>query len=236
MGRSRPPTRFITTTEATQILKVSKAQVLAWAERGLLERTYFGKMRRYRLDEVEGLSRVLPRGGPFDFGSFAAKADLAYAKSSTLERRVDALYDLFGLNRNTLDLQESKVRGLQEKVEEALLETEQPSVEVVREWAGTLFAVDEAYLSLIEQYVGTKEPWKRLLDLGYKLTVEAPFQLFDERPEYRPAYGYLQAARSQLRSVAYFYCRGHRTGSMADRLFGKPDEVTTRIMGLLYPH
>ena len=236
MGRSRPLTPSVSLREAAKILKVSWMQVRAWGARGLLERSWEGKELRFRLDEVEGLARLLPRGGPADLGTFVARAELAYAKALTVERRIDDLYDLIGANRNTLDLREFAVRALHQSVEEALLETDLPTIQDVRDWAGTFFAMDEAYLLLVEEYVGTKEPWKKLLDLGYKLILEAPFDTFDDSPDLRTAYGYFNAARTQLRSVAYFYCRNRRSAHVADKLFGQQTRATDRIMGLLYPH
>ena len=172
---------------------------------------------------------------PIDFTTLSARADLAYATSLNVERRLNDLMDLLGANRNTLDMRQFAVVELDRAVSTALLEVD-PSIEEIRRWAGVFFAVDEAYLLLVKKYVGTEEPWKKLMDLGYKLAVDAPYERFDAKPELRVAYAYLRAARTQLRTVAYFYCRETHGKDLTEQVFGKKSNVTTRIMGLLYPH
>jgi hypothetical protein len=236
MGRSQGPAKLIPLESAAEILKVNPASVVAWAGRGLLEQVIVKRKAHYRRDQVEGLAPLVADSGPLDLGTIAARADLAYAASSNCEVRVNALLDLLGLNRNTLDLREFAIIALHEEVEASLLEAEPPTIEQLRVLAGTFFAIDEAYLFLVEKYLHTDEPWKKYLDAGYKLAVEAPYEKFVDEPALRVAYGYLSAARAQLRTVSYFYCRDRHGPKLSARVFKDRNDVTERIIGLLYPH
>jgi len=236
MGRSRAPATLIPLEKAAEILNVNQTAVLAWAGRGLLEQVLVQKAPHYRQDQVEGLAPLVADTGPPDLGTIAARADLAYAASSNCETRVNALLDLLGLNRNTLDLREFAVIALHEEVEATLLDADPPTLEQVRMIAGTFFGIDEAYLFLVEKYLHTDEPWKKFLDLGYKLVVDAPYDKFVDEPVLRVAYGYLSAARAQLRTVSYFYCRERHGQKLSERVFKNGGNVTERIIGLLYPH
>jgi hypothetical protein len=235
MGRSRLPPSLVPLAQAAEILKVGEAVVLTWVERGLLEQVWVGKEAHYRRDQVEGLEPILPKG-PIDFATLSSRADLAFATSRNVERRLNDLLDLLGANRNSLDMKEWSILELDRDVSAALLDAEPPTLEEVRRWAGIFFAVDEAYLFLVEKYVDTEEPWKKFMDLGFKLVVDAPYDRFEEEPALRTAYVYLGVARTQLRQASYFYCQERHGKSLTYRVFGRPGSVTDRIIGLLYHH
>lgn len=236
MGRNHPPATLVSLHKAAATLGVSPETVLTWGVRGLLEQVWDGNRSQYREEQVLGLVPLIANAGPGDLAMIAARADHAYATSRNVEVRLNALLDLLGLNRNVLDMRQFAVIELHQRVDDALLEAEPPSLEEVRFWAGTFFSIDEAYLCSVEKYVATDEPWKKFLDLGYKLVVDAPHYRFNDDPELRAAYGYLKAARAQLRTACYFYCRERHGPRATDRIFEKQGAITERIMGLLYPH
>lgn len=240
MGRSPASADLVPLNQAAEILKVPEHSILSWAEKGLLEQVFIKQRSHYRRSQLEGLAPLLRSDGrtdgTVDLPTLAARADLAYAASRNTDQRLNNLLDLLGLNRGTLEMNEYAVRNLYREVENALLDAEPVPPENVREWADVLFCVDETYLLLVEQYMGTDEPWKKFLDLGYKLVVDTPYDMFDEQPNLRVTYAYLRAARDQLRMVSYFYCRERHGPRLTDRVFGTKPRVTDRIMGLLYPH
>lgn len=234
MGRSPPGMELLSLSEAAEFLKVEEKNLRSWAAKGFVEKVYVEKRLRFRRAHLEAVAPLLHGSGEIDIGTIAARANLGFSLAKTLERRLNEVVDLFGLNRNQLDLHPRAVRDLCELVEDALLDSAEPTLEQVRYWAAVLFAIDEAYLLLVQEYVGLAEPWTRFMDLGYKLAAEAPYDRFANQPEMRPAYAYLESARSQLRMVAYFFCRGEHGGSLTDEAFGMRERVTPRILGLLY--
>lgn len=236
MGRSRGSANLLPLERSAEILGVNPQTVLAWANRGVLEQVWIGQDSYYRQDQVSGLAPLVATTGQVDLGTVAARADLAYVTSRNVEVRLNALLDMLGLNRNQIDMRKFAVLELWKRVEDALLESDPLDVEGVRFWAGTFFAIDEAYLLLVEEYVGTDEPWKKFLDLGYKLVVDIPYESFADAPDLRAAYGYLKAARAQLRTVSYFYCRKRHGAQLTTRIFEHKGAITDRIIGLLFPH
>lgn len=236
MGRSPLAADLVPLEKAAGLLKVHEQTILTWAERGLLEQIYVGHKSHYRREQLESLAPLMESDGKIDLPTLAARADLAYAASRTMEQRLNALIDLLGLNRNILEMDEYSVRNLYRATENALLDAEPATLEDVRSWAGIFFAIDEAYLLMVEKYASTEEPWKKFLDLGYKLVVDTPYDRFIDEPDLRAAYAYLRAARNQLRMVSYFFCRERFGERIAYKVFGSSKTATERILGLLYPH
>lgn len=236
MGRSPLAADLVPLEQAAGLLKVAEQTILTWAERGLLEQVYVGHKSHYRRTQLESLAPLMKSDGKIDLPTLAARADLAYAASRNNEQRLNEVIDLLGLNRNVLDMDEYSVRNAYRAAENALLDAEPATLDEVRRWAGTFFAIDEAYLLMVEQFGSTDEPWKRYLDLGYKLLVDTPYDRFVDEPELRAAYAYLRAARDQLRMVSYFFCRERHGERTAYKVFGSNKSATERILGLLYPH
>jgi hypothetical protein len=232
MGRSPPRADLLPIEDAADFLKVDPEELRGWARRGLVDTVLIAGQPHFRKDELQSAAPLLRGPGRLDIGTIAARANLAFATARTVERRLNELVDALGLRRNQLDLHENAVQDLHRRVEDALFDFEDPTLERLRYWTAVFLAIDEAYLLLVREYCGTEEPWTKFMALGHKLSIEA----YDRcrEPEMSLVLAHLQTARGQLRMTAYFYCRGQHGGAVADEAFGMREKITPRILGLLY--
>ncbi len=120
-----------------------------------------------------------------------------------------------------------------EQTKAALAVPRQPTFDELEEWSGAFYAVDESYLALVAHATASLEPWKAYLDLANKLANDKPYSFYDTIPELRRAYDYLEAARRNLRTVSYMYCRQTLGVEDTAKLFGKQD-LPDRLLSVMF--
>lgn len=210
----------MTAKEAAELLGVHYHTVGRYAKRGILSPVYLnGDLRQYYdVHAVAALSEVVRGGGKaLDLDAIATLATRAFVISKANEARLEELFRLVGLKRKPLGTTLEEVGELCEHAVH-LNSSDVPSLLELDDWTTTLHSIDEAYLDLVHRYTASREPWKMFLDLANRWSAQR--NLSDETPDAKNVYNALEAARRNLRAVAYLYCRKVEGPSVADRLFG----------------
>lgn len=212
---------LLTAQQVAGMLGVTTDMVQKLVRQGLLKPQYQGTSlvapRLYRETDVAAL--VEAREAKLDLPTVAAIARQAYTASRSLERVVKQLLELLGADVPLLKLGKDDVLSLCAKVDDALEQEFPPEAREVLDWAKIFYAIGEEYFELVASQLGDEEPWKRFLDLGQKLSREAPRKSFMIDKELEAAYGYLEVARRNLRNSSFFYIRNRHGRKTASDLF-----------------
>jgi hypothetical protein len=187
--------------------------------------------KHFPVNEVAALAEIL--GKKMDLPELAIIAMRALATAKANEQRLDDLLRIVGLKRKTLGTRPEEVASFYERAR-AELEVPRPlSIEELEDWAGSLYAIDETYLSLVREATASEEPWKPFLDLANRLANDRAYARIDAVPELRSIYDYLETARRNLRVVSYMFCRERIGANTADALFGKAD-LPDRLLSMMF--
>jgi hypothetical protein len=187
--------------------------------------------KHFRANDLSALAEVRDR--KMDLSGAAELAMQAYVISRSNEKRIDDLYESLGFDRPELGVTEQEVVALHIQAKEAFFHPLSTDPTSVRDWAKTLYAIDEPYLDLVRRYVGTEEPWRIFMELGREILVKAPKDSFPLNPDLQSAHGYLRTAYNNLRSVSYFFCRTHYGDTAANQAF-HGDNIEN-VCRLLFP-
>jgi len=212
---------LLTTKEVADYLGTSRGVVYWYVRTGRLRKhsKRIGKNKQpeslYALEDVQLLFGKRKRERA-THGEALARAVRAEAISRDLERRVDALCELFGLVEGGLDTSDGEVR-LQHRRAVELADPETPGVtdEEATELARMANRINEEYLRLVELHVSDPEPWcvymdalRRCIgDVGKRSDEPARALLF-----------LLNGARRHLRQVAFEYVRTARGHIKAEEM------------------
>lgn len=229
----RPSEGLVAITTAARMLKVSVRQIHRMCATGVLQPVYktSGGPKHFPVQDIAAAAEVLH--GKLDFAAVAVLSMRALATAKANEHRLEDLLRVVGLKRRVLGTRPEEVGTLYERALQELEVPRQPTLEELEEWAGILYAIDEAYLALVENTTACSEPWKVFLDLANKLTADRPYTFYDAVPTLRSAYDYLEASRRNLRIVSYMYCRERLGANNADTLFGKND-LPDQILSVMF--
>jgi hypothetical protein len=229
MGSSPRPD-LVSRSALARTLQVTTRTVTNWIRDGILEPIYLDRRVWFRTDDVEALRESAIAKDP-DLPSVARQARMAYAASHRAERRLEEILELFGLNRQTLPLDETSIQDLFLAARRLVNGTAAAPPAAVRFWASKFFAMDEQYISLLHR-MHPKEPWLVYFELGEKLAGDTGVERATVE---RHNFAYLEAARDRLRQIVYFYLRRTRGAHAAERAVPHGDGgVTDRILGLMY--
>jgi hypothetical protein len=194
------------------------------------ETSFYRKEPRYNEAEVYALLELRMRR--LDMPSVAAMALRAQAASRTAGDRLAQICNLLGINDTKLGTDEESIFDLYVRVRAATREDHGTwETGAVMEWAATLNTIDEAYLELLAHHTMGDSPWEYFLLLANKVMLHRGTAT-DANLDF--AFSCMDAARRNLRCVAYFYVlrrHGHR---IANKTFSK-DEATNAVIAQLYP-
>jgi hypothetical protein len=233
-GRGRSPSEdLVSLPTAARMLGVTARTIHLMCRQGLLDPVYKKPRgpKHFPVNEVAALAEV--RHKKMDLPAVAALSMRAFVIAKANERRLDELFRLLGLRRKVLGTTTTEVVEVYEKAAAALEVERMPLIHELEDWAATFFAIDEAYLRLVISCTASEEPWKVFLDLATKYANNRKFEYFDAVPELRAAYDQLEAARRNLRMVAYMFCRETKGVSLANTVFGTR-QVSDRLLDVMF--
>lgn len=236
------PEDIITIEEAASILGVTTQMVHKLVSDGMLraitgtEGEHLKKhlKKHFRQAEVAAYAEV--RAKSLTLSEVAMMAQRAYAMSCSNERRLTNLTHALGLNSQVLETSEEAVVSLVIRMGDAEMMATQttPDPSELMEWARIFFAVTEGYLGLVASYTSNEEPWAPFLHLAQALVVTP--DLLKTSRELEEASSFFEAARRNLRHVAYFYVWERYGTKKANQAFDTKEDYATPILGLLFPH
>lgn len=231
-GRS-PSEDLVSLPTAARMLRVTARTVHAMCRQGLLDPIYKeGRSLKYfPVQEIAALAEL--RQQKMDLPAVATIAMRAFVTAKANERRLDELFRILGLKRKVLETTATEVASVYEQAIKATDIDRMPTIHELEDWAGTFYAIDEAYLRLVAQCTASEEPWKVFLDLATKLANNRKWEYFNAVPELRAAYDQLEAARRHLRIVSYMFCRESKGVQLANNLFGTVN-VTERLLAVMF--
>lgn len=161
-----------------------------------------------------------------------ATADLALSISRTLKDRFEALCKTLGLDGRVLSFEEEDIYRLHVKVQQALHPQRVTfHAKDILAWSSTFHAIDEVYMRRVAQLAGTKEPWVYYMQLAVKLT---GISAVEETANMAFAHSCVEAARRNLRNVAYFYVHSTLGANVANRTF-MDGEIVDNVIAHLFP-
>jgi len=205
MGRND----LLSDKEVAAILEVTPQHVHALTRRGLLRAYYpegrtLNSPRLYRPDQVDAYRRARSEENSIDLPTTYNKALQAEVLTLMLERRVEQLESLLGLDVPKLPYGETGIRSLFSQVQEALESPPTAPLEIQR-WTRVFLAVHPEVFELIERYVGHPRPWEPFENLGRVIRDGYP----DEpTAEVRELHKLFAAACRTLRASIVVYITG----------------------------
>jgi len=227
------PDNSISHTEASEILSVSCRQLRRLVRRGFIYPLTPGDSHnepRYRVEEVHALADV--REQKLDMPSVAMLAVQAQALSRTVSSKLDQICHFLGIQNYKLGTGEDDIFDLYARVREELrVPPEDWRTGSIMEWAAVINAIDEAYLDLLARHTLDESPWEYFLQLANEIMLHRA-RATDANLDF--AFACLDAARRNLRNVAYLYVLGRHGYKVANKIFIK-SEVTDAVISNLYP-
>lgn len=237
MKGSRPEEQLVPITEAAKMVGLTVRSLHSMVERGIIEAIHPPKKgpKHFRVHDLAALAEARTKRS-LDFNAVADLATQAYVTAKSNARRLDDLYYLLGFDTPILETSEEEVVALFVRAQEAKGHTRDLPAEAVHEWAGTLYSIDEKYLDLVIKHTATEEPWCAFIDLANAFITDMPADSFSSNPPLKSAYAYMSIARTNLRTVSYYFCR-HRIGIAAAAKAFRNDESdpTAAIVRLMFP-
>jgi hypothetical protein len=218
--------------EASKILGISPRWLTGLVRQGAVAPAVRGKIVRkstYRATDIYALLRL--RSQSLDLPTIANMAWQAQAVSRSAADKVGMLCKALGLGDAALARDEESMYQLWVRANAALNSGRSPATGALLEWAAVFNAIDEAYLSLIARATETGMPWDTYLRLANALMATG-HGAQDTNLSY--ALACLDAARRNLRHVAYFYVLNTRGEGLANELFTK-HAATDEVIGQLFP-
>jgi len=184
---------------------------------------------KYKKDEIlayrEGHARRSTRDA-------TSTAELALSISRTVKDRLEALCKTLGLDGRVLSFDEEDMYRLHVKVQKALhVKRITFKARAILEWASIFQAMDETYLRRVAQLASTAEPWQYYLLLATKLHA---ISAVEETANMAFAHACMEAARKNLRNVAYFYVHSQLGANVANRTF-MDGEIVDDVISHLFP-
>lgn len=230
MGRQD---NLIKHAEAAVILGISRRQLWRLVNKGFIYPAEPAKHQQEALfhqEEVYALMEM--RSQRLDIPSIATMAMQAQAAARTANGRLAQVCQLLGVYDNKLATDEDSIFDLYVRTRSALRENLSSwRTGAIMEWAATLNLIDEAYLGLVEMHTTGSSPWEFYLQLANEVMLTR-VNATDRNLDF--AFSCMDAARRNLRCVAYMYVGARHGYDTANRTF-QQDEATDAVISQLYP-
>jgi excisionase family DNA binding protein len=221
----------LTTAEVSKLLGRSIAHVAHMVRQGtLIPCGTEGRRYLFDRDEVETYKSIRALGAsPARVAGWAIQAKAAVA---SLEKRIEAIYEILGLDPTELDRTTSGVSRLYEVAKKRSELDREATPQEVADWARVLHSIDGAYLGLISHVMVDQEPWRVFMAAADAIkTGVSRIQLAGD-PVLERSFRALLHARNQLRAVAYLYAQP-RIGRRELRLAFTDDSIDQELLGLI---
>lgn len=213
---SRNPDDYVSAAGAAQELGVTTRTIHDLVKRGVLH-PHHRQGRRALFFLKEDLHHFLAakKDTGTDLWQVKSIALAALSSARRAEMRLAEIYERLGMEVEVLGRDSSSVRSLYATAQ-TNAQSQLSDTDWLKFWAGTFFAMDEAYLALVEHEVGSDEPWKVFMDFASAIVASA---LKNSHVALLPAFRYFQAARDHLRYVSYMYCRQRHGRQITAKVF-----------------
>lgn len=159
-------------------------------------------------------------------------AAVALSMTHALEKRLEELYSMLGLKLCRIDRDPEGMLSFRLQAADLV---DHSSINFtyheLMEWARWLNAIDEAYLNEAVQLTSNPDAWLLYLEAAQKLMEDSTKR--ELLPELTTAYGFVDAARRNLRHTCYIYLRQMRGLTVAEANF--PEGVDEEILALAFP-
>jgi len=219
---------------AAKMLRVTVRTLSNFVRQGLIKPVI--RERRVYFHHTDITTLLETMGGNMDLASVATMAMRAFVRAEQCEKKLASLLILLGVDSPPLSTSKKAVLDLYKRVRELRAKQDGSSE------AGEIFylskellGISEEYLRLVEHYTANNEPWRVFLEVSQHLCKLAPRNRFTHDHELTRAYGFLEAARRHVRSVAYFYVRASHGRNVADTAF-VGDNAFDPVITTLFPN
>jgi transposase len=234
------PSEYVTRDEAAKLLGVGADTITRWTKTGRLVSASLEKS-----GPKGGRPRVLyKRAHIMEMATLLAnEPDMAQthalglrnaASVSTLERRVDEIYDAMGLGIASLPTDESSVRALLQETNYPPDRQQLRAVTWVRLWGSRFFGMNTFYFELAERV--RPDAWQCYVGFGDLIEYRAHDlleEVIQRDPELVRAYKYLAAAKRHLHYQSFMYCVQHHGLKAAVAQLGRPPNAIAEVSALL---
>ena len=220
--------------DTASLLRVTIQCLRKFVKQGLLKPEGRGRQVCFRRADVVALLETV--GGTMDLASVANTAMRALIKAEQCEQVLNKLLSTLGFTSRPLVTSRAAILRLYERAKGYRAEKEGTSeAGTVFYFSQELFGISEEYLRLVEHYTADGEPWRVFLEASEKLCELAPRHRLVHDYELASAYGFLEAARRHIRSVAYLYVRATHGAKVADDAF-IGDNAFDPVITTLFPN
>ena len=223
----------LTFLEASIKLGSSLSTVKRMVREGILRPVYEGTSPRIRADDLAAIQEL--RYQNLTLPEIAGIAKIAAARISTLERQVNRLTELIGVDIPVLSTDSEDVIRSYAEVEVLLDQQELPVSDVafIVLWSRRFYATGEEQFQLIADHTADPEPWAKVLKLATRMLMEKPKH---QDIELEHAYRYLLVGRRFMRQAAYFYIREKHGSQIANRMFREVEGgLNYKILSIAFP-
>lgn len=236
------PSEYVTRDEAAELLEVGPETVARWTKDGRLVAASLQKSgpkggrprvlyKRIHIMEMAALIAEQP-----DLAKMHALGLRNAASVTTLERRIDEIYDAMGLGISSLQTDESSVRALFHETNYAPDRTMLRAVAWVRMWGSRFFGMNTFYFELAVQVLQKPDAWQCYIAFGDLIEYRASDLLgntIQNDPELVRAYHYLGAAKRHLFYQGFTYCVQHHGMQAAVAKLGRAPNAISEVCAML---
>lgn len=236
------PSEYVTRDEAAELLEVGPETVARWTRDGRLVAASLQKSgpkggrprvlyKRIHIMEMAALIAEQP-----DLAKMHALGLRNAASVSTLERRIDEIYDAMGLGVSSLQTDESSVRALLHETNYAPDRTMLRTVTWVRMWGSRFFGMNTFYFELAIHVLQKPDVWQYYIAFGDLIEYRMQDLLWDvvqNDPELTRAYRYFAAAKRHLFYQGFMHCVQHHGMQAAVAKLGRPPDAISEVCAML---
>ena len=214
---------LITATQAAEKLGVSKRQLHADVRNGLLRQRFptgastSPNIPLYDSNEIEQLIEIKKKG--LSLPRVAMMAQKAYLTALSVERSLQQIKDIVGIDLQLPDLSEEGVVALHDQATQALQSKHVITPKAVRRWAKTFYVLGPAYFMALEQYLGLEDPWVTYYNLATRIFQEMPVAEIRASSELVAIYGTFQTSYIVMQQSMFFYAQMRYGKRVAYKLF-----------------
>ena len=234
------PSEYVTRDEAAELLGVGPDTVTRWTKTGRLVSASLQRggpkggrpnvlYKRVHIMEMATLLANQP-----DLAQMHALGLRNAASVSTLERRIEEIYDAMGLGVSSLPTDEGSVRALLQETNHAPDRQLLRTAAWVRLWGSNFFGMNTFYFELAERV--RPDAWQCHVGFGDLIEYRALDLLGDivwNDPDLVRAYRYLAAAKRHLLYQCFMYCVQHHGLKSAVAQIGRPPNAIAEVSAML---
>jgi len=196
---------LLQTKEAAKLLGVSLRQFQRDVRTGLVRQHFTnGKARpKYDSEEVRELAKIKRNG--LSYRQVAMMSQRAWLSCRRVEKELQQIKDLLGIDAQLPDLSEEGVEYLHAKALEDLQNPRVKRPDEVQWWSRTFCALGPEYFEAVEKYQSVPHSYITYIKLAGKMLEDMPTHAIRQNGDLLLVYGGLKSARLALIRSAFFY-------------------------------